>query len=63
MVAHDAVERVLTIVWNCCSRSRGTRMFMRTVGLDRTRTKIGLANLTYNVKRLIVLKRWAALAA
>ena len=38
-------------------------LFIRTVGIDRARTKIGLANLTYNVKRLIVLKRWAALAA
>jgi IS5 family transposase len=38
-------------------------LFIRTVGLDRARIKIGLANLTYNVKRLIVLKRWAALAA
>jgi hypothetical protein len=27
------------------------------------RTKIGLANLVYNVKRLIVLERWAALGA
>ena len=38
-------------------------LFIRTVGLARARTKIGLANLTYNVKRPIVLKRWAALAA
>ena len=38
-------------------------LFIRTVGIDRARTKIGLANLTYNVKRLIVLKRWDALAA
>jgi transposase, IS5 family len=38
-------------------------LFIRTVGLDRARTKIGLANLVYNVKRLIVLERWAVLAA
>ena len=37
-------------------------LFIRTVGLARARTKIGLANLVYNVKRLIVLERWAALA-
>ncbi len=37
-------------------------LFIRTVGLDRARTKIGLANLVYNVKRLIALERWAALA-
>ena len=38
-------------------------LFIRTVGLARARTKIGLANLVYNVKRLIVLERWAALSA
>ena len=38
-------------------------LFIRTVGIDRARTKIGLANLVYNVKRLIVLERWAALGA
>jgi IS5 family transposase len=38
-------------------------LFIRTVGLARARTKIGLANLVYNVKRLIVLERWAALGA
>ena len=38
-------------------------LFIRTVGIARARTKIGLANLTYNIKRLIVLERWKALAA
>jgi hypothetical protein len=38
-------------------------LFIRTVGLARARTKIGLANLVYNFKRLIVLKRREALAA
>ena len=37
-------------------------LFIRTIGLARARTKIGLANLVYNVKRLIVLERKAALA-
>jgi transposase, IS5 family len=37
-------------------------LFIRTIGLERARTKIGLANLVYNVKRLIVLERWATLA-
>ncbi len=37
-------------------------LFIRTVGIDRARIKIGLANLVYNVKRLIVLERKAALA-
>jgi len=38
-------------------------LFIRTVGIDRARTKIGLANIVYNVKRLIILERWAALPA
>ena len=38
-------------------------LFIRTVGLDRARTKIGLANLVYNVKPLSVLERWATIAA
>ena len=37
-------------------------LFIRTVGLARARTKIGLANLVYNLKRLIVLERKGASA-
>ena len=37
-------------------------LFIRTIGIARARTKIGLANLTYNIKRLIVLEREKALA-
>jgi transposase, IS5 family len=36
-------------------------LFIRTVGLARARTKIGLANLVYNVKRLVFLEREAGL--
>lgn len=36
-------------------------LFIRTIGLPRAKTKIGLANLVYNLKRLITLRR-AALA-
>ena len=34
-------------------------LFIRTIGLPRATTKIGLANLVYNLKRLIVLRRCA----
>jgi transposase, IS5 family len=34
-------------------------LFIRTIGLPRATTKIGLANLVYNVKRLIFLRRRA----
>ena len=37
-------------------------LFIRTVGLARARVKIGLANLVYNVKRLLVLEQKATLA-
>ncbi len=37
-------------------------LFIRTIGIDRARTKIGVANLVYNIKRLILLERWAVLA-
>ena len=37
-------------------------LFIRTIGLARARTKIGLANLLYNMKRLTWLVRTAALA-
>ena len=32
-------------------------LFIRTIGLARATTKIGLANLLYNMKRLIWLQR------
>src|SRR4051794_33835184 len=35
-------------------------LFIRTIGIARARTKIGLANLTYNMQRLIWLTRQAA---
>jgi transposase, IS5 family len=34
-------------------------LFIRTIGLPRATTKIGLANLVYNVKRLVFLRRSA----
>ena len=35
-------------------------LFIRTIGIARATTKIGLANLAYNMKRLIFLERTAA---
>ncbi|MEZ5932497.1 MAG: IS5 family transposase [Alphaproteobacteria bacterium] len=37
-------------------------LFIRTVGLDRARTKIGLANLAYNLKCFVWSERQAAMA-
>lgn len=38
-------------------------LFIRTIGIERARVKVGLANLTYNMKRLIFLERFASLTA
>ena len=35
-------------------------LFIRTIGLPRATTKIGLANIVYNLKRLVFLQRTAA---
>jgi IS5 family transposase len=35
-------------------------LFVRTIGIARARMKIGLANLVYNIKRLLFLRRVAA---
>jgi len=34
-------------------------LFIRTIGIARATTKIGLANLVYNFKRLLFLQRMA----
>jgi IS5 family transposase len=34
-------------------------LFIRTIGIARATTKIGLANLVYNIKRLLFLRRSA----
>jgi hypothetical protein len=35
-------------------------LFIRTIGIARAKTKIGLANFVYNLKRLMLLRRIAA---
>ena len=35
-------------------------LFIRTIGIARATTKIGMANLAYNIKRLVYLDRIAA---
>jgi hypothetical protein len=34
-------------------------LFIRTIGIARATTKIGMANLAYNIKRLIFLRNLA----
>jgi transposase, IS5 family len=35
-------------------------LFIRTIGIARATTKIGMANIVYNMKRLVFLHRFAA---
>ena len=35
-------------------------LFIRTIGIERARTKIGMANLVYNMKRLVWLNARSA---
>ncbi|NHN90258.1 IS5/IS1182 family transposase, partial [Acetobacter sp. LMG 1627] len=39
-----------------------TGLFVRTVGIARANMRIGLANITYNMRRLLFLKRLSASA-
>ena len=53
-VVRAAVEHVF-------ARQKGPMgLYIRTIGLARARTKIGLANLVYNMKRMVWLTAQAA---
>ena len=56
----SAIRAPIEHIFACQTHKRG--LFIRTNGLARARTKIGLANLVYNMKRLTWLARTAALA-
>jgi hypothetical protein len=38
-------------------------LFIRTIGLAHARTKIGVTNIVYNIKRLLALRNTAAAPA
>ena len=46
---------------SCAQNLAGFRMglFIRTIGIARATTKIEMANLVYNIKRLIFLRKIA----
>ena len=37
-------------------------LFVRTIGIDRARAKIGMANIAFNMKRLVFRERKGAVA-
>ena len=48
---------------NRSARQKGPMdLFIRTIGIVRARTKIGLANLTYNMQRMVWLMDQATAA-
>ena len=61
--ANNRKSKVRAAVEHVFAQQKGPMgLFIRTIGIARARTKIGLANLTYNMQRLIWLTGQAALA-
>ena len=56
----SAIRAPIEHIFACQKDKMG--LFVRTIGVARATTKIGLANLLYNMKRLTWLARTAALA-
>ena len=58
-VEHLGVRARIEHVFGAQETAPGGRI-VRTIGLVRARAKIGLANLVYNIRRLVTLERMAA---
>ena len=62
--ANAVRSKVRSHVEHVFARQKGPMaLFIRTIGLARAKIKIGLANLTYNMHRMIWLVRKTAIAA
>jgi len=60
-VANAAKSRVRAAIEHVFARQKGPMgLFVRTIGIARATTKIGLANLAYNLQRLVWLDRRTA---
>ena len=53
--ANGRKSAVRAAVEHVFARQKGMGLYIRTIGIARVRTKIGLANLVYNMKRLVWL--------
>jgi len=61
--ANGRKSRVRAAVEHVFARQKGPMgLFVRTIGIARARTKIGLANLVYNMKRAVRLTAQTAAA-
>ena len=64
----EAILRTNNVKSKICSRVEHVfaeqkdrmELFIRTIGIARARVKIRLANLVYNIKRLLFVRRMAA---
>ena len=60
-LANAAKSRVRSAIEHVFARQKGPMgLFVRTIGIARATTKIGLANLAYNMQRLVWLDRRTA---
>ena len=59
--ANAAKSKVRAAVEHIFARQKGPMgLFVRTIGIARATVKIGLANITYNMKRAVWLTEMAA---
>ena len=60
-IANAQKSKVRSAVEHVFAHQKGLMgLIVRTIGLQRARMKIGLANLAYNIRRLVTLERMAA---
>jgi len=59
--ANNAKSKVRSRVEHVFAQQKARMgLFVRTIGIARAKTKIGIANLAYNIRRLVWLNRTAA---
>ena len=62
-IANARKSKVRSKVEHVFAHQKGLmRVFIRTIGLARARVKIGLANIAYNMRRMVWLERQRAVA-
>ncbi|WP_192644344.1 transposase [Bosea sp. OAE506] len=58
--ANNAKSKVRSLVEHVCAQHKARMgLFVRTIGIARAKTKIGIANHAYNIRRLVWLNRTA----
>lgn len=61
--ANAALSKVRSVVEHPFAEMEARMgLFVRTIGIDRAKAKIGIANLAYNMKRFVFWERRATVA-